>query len=185
MLTNRITTHRTIRIINRFYHALRVSTIKPPLEALIYHTDPKSLDSPDPATASVPELARKPPKWQVRPPQGKDSFRYVVNPDRPFEVSGGDVLGTWAGRSFKNLMVQDRTIQSILGVEPRFRMDLEELEDVVVEPLISSVNTADLNTIEGTYPIKPGFVEGIKEHSVPGSEFVGQVREGWAKVSSS
>ncbi|GMH69782.1 hypothetical protein TrRE_jg8177, partial [Triparma retinervis] len=166
----------------RSYHSLRVSELGPPKERITYHQQETSEDggtvaisSPDsPKTSAHPHCV-KPPKWQVRPPFGKDPFRFVVDSERPFEVSGGDVLGAWAGRAFKTLMVQDRTIQSILGVDPHFRMSQEDLDNVVVAPLISSVNTADLNTIEGTYPIKPGFVEGPDKHSVPGSEFVGQV----------
>jgi len=50
---------------------------------------------------------------------------------------------------------------------------------VTVEPLISSVNTADINTIQGTYPIKPTFTTDPETHTrcTPGSEFVGIVKE--------
>ena len=45
---------------------------------------------------------------------------------------------------------------------------------IEVQPLISSINTADLNTISGTYPVKPSFdTEFDHDYSVPGSEFVG------------
>ena len=53
---------------------------------------------------------------------------------------------------------------------------------VQVAPLLTSLNTADLNTISGTYPVKPSFMSGDRSspgyvpYSIPGSEFVGIVR---------
>ncbi len=43
-------------------------------------------------------------------------------------------------------------------------------DEIVVAPLLTAINTADVNTIQGVYPVKPSFPS-----AVPGSEFVGQV----------
>ncbi|GMH95659.1 hypothetical protein TrVE_jg13891 [Triparma verrucosa] len=48
--------------------------------------------------------------------------------------------------------------------------------EIEVQPLASAVNTADLNTISGTYPIKPSFMsDSNHSYSIPGSEFVGLI----------
>ncbi|QDZ21832.1 alcohol dehydrogenase [Chloropicon primus] len=72
--------------------------------------------------------------------------------------------------------------KDVLSLEHLERKPLVEERSVRVEVMASSVNPADLNTIEGKYPLKPPLAEdGI---AVGGSEGVGKVVEAGSGVGS-
>ena len=159
------------------YHCLRVSSLGTPSDTVKYITLDDQTCSPDCPSTSAPAEAVREPDWMARPAISKDFLRHFVDKDAPMESFMGPVLGPYFGRAIKNLMVQHRVIQSTLNLDIKCEMHPSLTAPVTVEPLIASVNTADLNTISGSYRNKPGFVNGPSLHSVPGSEFVGQVSE--------
>ena len=95
-----------------------------------------------------------------------------------YEKKYGSLCRTWVGSRSKN---PDPTVfYNDPGDASRKLYDsVTDVALVSVHPLISSVNTADINTIQGTYPVKPTFITDPETHEscTPGSEFVGVVKE--------
>uniref|UniRef100_A0A0A9WK09 Enoyl-[acyl-carrier-protein] reductase, mitochondrial n=1 Tax=Lygus hesperus TaxID=30085 RepID=A0A0A9WK09_LYGHE len=78
---------------------------------------------------------------------------------------------TYSCQSNKKLVVYEfGDPKSVLKMEEN-EVDTPKGDEVLVEMLVASINPADINTIQGTYPIKP------KLPGVPGHEGVGKVVE--------